>query len=85
MLDQDCSDQIFLKNVDLSRFVDYSVESWANRYRVEQSKRLLAEGGKYIKDIATKVGFIDQSYFAAVFKQETGMSPIAYQNLVRKK
>jgi AraC-like DNA-binding protein len=53
--------------------------SCLNRIRVEKSKELLDDDGISIADIAYRVGFTDQSYFARVFKRQEGMSPYQYR------
>jgi len=48
--------------------------------RVEASKRLLQSTDFPLSQIATAVGFADQSSFCKVFKQEVGISPSKYRN-----
>jgi len=52
---------------------------YLNRYRINQACALLAAGDKNITEVAHEVGFPDPSYFARVFREETGVSPRAYQ------
>lgn len=42
-------------------------------------KRLLAYTNLSVTEIATKMSFPDQSYFAKFFKRETGLSPLQYR------
>jgi signal transduction histidine kinase/AraC-like DNA-binding protein len=53
--------------------------AYINRYRVHQAKRLLADPGKSITEIALEVGFSDSGYFSRVFRREVGLSPEAYR------
>jgi len=53
--------------------------SYLNRYRIKQAKTLLEQGDMGITEVAMSVGFSTGGYFARVFRQETGMSPSAYQ------
>ncbi|MBN1250182.1 MAG: helix-turn-helix domain-containing protein, partial [Anaerolineae bacterium] len=53
--------------------------TYLTRYRVKQAKRLLEAGTMGITDIAMAVGFSTGGYFSRVFRQETGVSPLAYQ------
>ncbi len=55
-----------------------------NRYRIEESRRLLKESSLSVKEIALKSGFASNSTFYAVFKKETDMSPTQYRILVRR-
>jgi AraC-like DNA-binding protein/anti-sigma regulatory factor (Ser/Thr protein kinase) len=56
-----------------------SWHAYLNRYRMQQTKKLLARGEMSITDVALEVGFADSHYFARVFQQEVGCSPRAYQ------
>lgn len=48
------------------------------RRRMEEGKRLLAESGAKIKDVARMLGYEDSLYFSKVFKKIVGMSPKEY-------
>jgi AraC-like DNA-binding protein len=48
---------------------------YLQRYRINQSKRLLKETGQTITEIAQNVGFSDSGYFGRIFRRETGMNP----------
>lgn len=56
-----------------------SFKEHLNMVRIEESKRLLANTDYAIIDIATAVGFEDQSYFSKVFKKYTGLTPKQYR------
>ncbi|WP_337885527.1 AraC family transcriptional regulator [Fischerella thermalis] len=49
--------------------------------RVEKSKQLLKQGKVTITDIALQCGFANQSHFTKHFRQITGVTPKAYQQL----
>jgi AraC-like DNA-binding protein len=53
--------------------------NYLKRYRIRQAKALLEAGDKSITEVALEVGFSNSSYFARVFRRETGMSPSVYQ------
>ena len=59
--------------------VGVSLTTYLKRYRIKQAKQLLRMGDKNITQIANAVGFSDSGYFTRVFRQETGVSPRAYQ------
>lgn len=59
-------------------FVDY-----LNQTRIEKSKVLLLNPKLSLMDIASEVGFQEQSYFTKVFKKIVGMPPRKYRNLNR--
>jgi AraC-like DNA-binding protein len=49
------------------------------RCRIERAKRLLLETALPIIDISRQVGFTDQSYFTAVFRNHVSTTPKAYR------
>ena len=53
--------------------------SFLNNIRIEMSKKLLADESIDLVDLASMVGFEDQSYFSKVFKKVTGISPGKYR------
>ncbi len=52
---------------------------YLNKLRVEKSKELLLKNMRIV-DVASEVGFEDQSYFTKVFKRVTDVSPIEFKN-----
>lgn len=58
-------------------FVEYLTQ-----YRIEQSKRLLADTRVPIEQIAYRVGLSSHNYFCTCFKRSCGMTPGAYRNQV---
>ena len=48
--------------------------------QILESKRLLVHTSLSVTEIASHLGFSDQSYFAKFFKRETGKSPLQYRN-----
>lgn len=53
--------------------------SYLRRVRVEAARRLLASSSASVTEIAAQAGFEDSNHFSRVFKEETGMSPLAYR------
>ncbi len=49
-------------------------------YRVEQSKKMLADPARTMSDIALDCGFADQPHFSRIFKRLTGATPKAYRS-----
>ncbi len=56
-----------------------SFKEYLNKIRIEESKTLLTNTDYSILDIATAVGFEDQSYFSKVFRRFTGLTPKQYR------
>ncbi len=55
-----------------------SINYYINRQKVEQAKRLLSEHGLSAADISERLAFSSPSYFTAVFRKFTGMTPSRY-------
>lgn len=57
-----------------------TISAYINHVRIEKSKLLLRQPELTIADVAAMCGFEDQSYFARVFKGQTGISPRKYRD-----
>lgn len=55
-----------------------------NRLKIEEAKRLLKETSQTVTDIATSLGFREVKYFDAIFKKQTGFTPVAYRENATK-
>lgn len=55
-------------------------KGYLTRIRLQEAKRLLAETGIRVYEIAEEVGYNDQHYFSEVFRKETGLAPLEYRN-----
>jgi transcriptional regulator len=53
--------------------------------KITEAKRLLLYTTLNINEIAFKLGFEDNSYFAKIFRQKTSFSPTAFQKKYLKK
>ncbi|MFH1086402.1 MAG: helix-turn-helix domain-containing protein, partial [Chloroflexota bacterium] len=53
--------------------------TYVQRYRIAQAKRLLETGDQSITEVALAVGFASSSYFAEMFRRETGVSASEYR------
>jgi YesN/AraC family two-component response regulator len=53
------------------------------KIRIEEAKQLLKETPYTIESIATKVGFLNSNAFIKAFKNNEGITPGAYRNLVK--
>ena len=51
--------------------------------RIQAAQRLLVETTYGISDVASRVGFYDQSHFTKRFRRETGLTPLAYRKQFR--
>ena len=64
--------RIFKRQVGLSpaRFVEHA--------RIEQAKRLIADGRMPLAGVAQAVGFADQSHFTRRFRAQEGCTPAQF-------
>jgi AraC-like DNA-binding protein len=58
-----------------------SFNSYLNKIRIDNAKRMLVNEDVNIIDISNLVGYEDQSYFSKVFKNVTGVTPGKYRIL----
>jgi AraC-like DNA-binding protein len=82
----DLAQELALPSHDLSQILNTSFHQrffdYINRYRVEESKRLILESannGKTILDILYESGFNSKSVFNTAFKKHTGMTPSEFK------
>ena len=54
--------------------------SYLTEYRVEEAKKLLMQPNVNVKEVGTRIGYPDSTYFARVFRRMTGESPSEYRN-----
>lgn len=77
------ADEVFLSHAYFSRLfkseTGMTFSEYVNYVRVEESKKYLLDLGYNISEVATIVGFSDQSYFTKVFKKREGVSPGQYR------
>ena len=74
---------VFLSHAYFSRLfkseTGMTFSEYINYVRIEESKKYLFDLEYKISEIATMVGFSDQSYFTKVFKKREGLSPGHYR------
>ncbi len=58
---------------------------YLQRLRFDEACELLKKSNLSIADVAARVGIVDASYFAKLFKQRTALSPTAYRTTTRAK
>ena len=57
----------------------YAVVDYINMFRIQRAKDLLKDPRNRIYWIVEQVGFSNQRYFSAVFKKNTGLTPMQYR------
>lgn len=70
-------------NVLFKQEMKVTLKQYLNNYRLEKAKRLLNQEYLRITEIAEKCGYANANYFAKVFREAVGMTPVEYRN--RKK
>ena len=56
--------------------------AYLNDYRIAKAKELLSTTDMGVKDISAACGYADSSYFARVFKRQTGHTPSDYRTVM---
>lgn len=72
-------------NLSFKKEKGITLKQYIINYRLEVAKKMLKEHNIKIKDIATDCGFIDNGYFAKVFRKEIGMTPLEYRENILSK
>ena len=62
-----------------------SALDYATELRLQQAKRLMAESGTKLREIAHQVGYADEFYFSRKFKKMIGVPPVVYMKSRRRK
>ena len=61
-----------------------SIQGFVQQMRMKKAKHLLSTTKESISDIADQCGYDDATYFARVFKQNSGMPPTKYRATTQK-
>jgi len=61
------------------RVIGIAPHQYVLQRRLERAKVLLAHTNLPIVEIATELGFANQSHFSEVFHRETGMTPLRFR------
>ena len=61
------------------RNTGYAPIEYFNHLRIQQACQLLHFSGLRINEVASKIGIDDPFYFSRLFKQQMGISPLAYR------
>lgn len=81
---EEIANSVYLSPYYLSRIFkeeqEITVMDYLTKVRIEQAKKLLRNYKHNIDDISLKLGYNDPSYFAKVFRRNTGMSPSQFRS-----
>ena len=86
----DLQSKLYTNRTYLSRAINevpgQSFYSIVLNYRIEYAKKLLiTEPSKKLDEIAILSGFSSRSYFSRIFKEEVGITPSKYRELIEQK
>jgi AraC family transcriptional regulator len=65
------------------RAVGVSPHQYILQQRIGEARRLLTAGGMTLAELATYLGFSDQSHFSRAFRKVTGTTPRSFQTSLR--
>lgn len=68
-----------------TRYTSTSFIDYVNTVKIEKAKKMLADPNAMVYEVATALGYDSPFYFSKVFKKVAGVSPTAYQNMIRQK
>lgn len=68
-----------------SRVYGMSISEYLSWLRLKQAKHLLTHSDLSIQQIAASVGYENQSKFSAFFRKNTGISPLEFKRLNKRK
>jgi len=71
-------------NEVLKKITGFSVSHWIQQEVVLEARRLLYYSQLNVKEITHKLGYDDPAYFSRIFKNATGITPLAFRQLYRK-
>jgi len=76
---EEVAEEVSLSTTYFSRLfkeeAEQSFKVYLNNLRIEEAKNLLVETDTPLIEVASRVGFEDQSYFSRVFRSVVGISP----------
>lgn len=59
-----------------------TISEYVNERKVQECKRLLETTDAPVSGIASRLGFSSQNYLYTVFKRVTGLTPMAYREII---
>lgn len=71
-------------NVLFKQEMKMTLKQYLSSYRLEKAKKLLEQDYMKITEIAEKCGYANANYFAKVFRDSVGMTPVEYRDKCAK-
>lgn len=72
-------------NVLFKQEMKVTLKQYLSNYRLEKAKKLLEQDYMKITEIAVRCGYANANYFAKVFRDAEGMTPVEYRDRCTKK
>jgi len=69
-------------NKTIKLITQKSPSVWIRETLINEAKVLLFQTDLSIQEIASELGFDDQSYFTRLFKKQEGITPISYREMI---
>ncbi|MCL2833104.1 MAG: response regulator [Treponema sp.] len=66
-------------NYLFQKYFNVTVNEYILRFRIDKAKELLRSSTEKIYEIAERIGIPNYRYFSSLFKEQTGLTPKAYQ------
>ena len=66
-------------NVLFKQEMKMTIKQYLSAYRLERAKLMLEKDFYKVTEIAEKCGYANANYFAKVFREATGMTPMEYR------
>ena len=66
-------------NVLFKQEMKVTLKQYLSSYRLERARKLLEQDYMKITEIAEKCGYANANYFAKVFRESMGMTPVEYR------
>jgi len=68
---------------DFKKYFHCTLGAYLRKLKVENSLKILNES-ESLSEVALECGFSDQSHFIRCFKENIGITPLKYRNILKK-
>ena len=68
---------------DFQKYFHCNMGEYIRKLKISRSLEILNKNSTSLTDVALECGFADQSHFIKCFKENTGITPLKYKNLLK--